>query len=369
MPSRSLGLSALLLSSVLACSPHVTAPAAPAKPEEPLPDNVVRLAAASRAFIRIEPVTAQAGAAVLRAPARVVFSEGAFAQVGAPLSGRVVEVHVKTGDRVRAGDPLITLNSPEAASVRSSLTAASAALREAKAALDRETLMLKQGVGTERDKLTAEIRFSSAQAELQRAQATTGFVGQGGGGMIVLRAPITGIILTRKATVGAAVSSGGEALVEVGDPAALWIAAEVFDRDVPQVREGQRAKVELSAFAAPLTGRVRSIGAVVSDALRTTPVRIVCEGDLAGLRPGMYGRVQLLSDEPTLTVPARAVLITEAGDTIVYVARDAQTFERRHVTIGPAIEGRVRVLAHLQAGEQIVTQGALLLDGSAQQVL
>lgn len=359
----------LILAGFIACSdPKPQAPP-DAVPPPPTPTNVVAIPASSRPFLKIQAAQVEQALPALRVPARVAFREGSYSVLAAPLAGRVTQVHVNSGDRVKTGDPLVTLSCPEASSARSALATAEAELREARAALERETNLLKQGVGTERDRLAAEIKLASEQAEYQRAAETARFVGSGQGGVVVLRAPLAGVVLSRRATMGAAVSAGGDPLVEIGDPSALWILAEVFERDLPLIRIGLRTRTELASSSKPIEGQVTSIGAVVSEGARTAPVRITCTGDVSGLRPGMFGRTQIVSDESGIALPARAVLIKEGGDTVVYVARDELHYERRKVTVGPALDGRVRILAGLATGEAVVVEGALLLDGAAEQLL
>lgn len=329
----------------------------------------MRIAQASQAFVKVQPAQVAQALPALRAPARVAFREGSYSQLSAPLAGRVTQVHAQSGSAVKAGDPLVTLDCPEAASARSALAKAEAELREARTALEREMRMLREGVGTERDRLAAEIRLASEQAEYQRALETARFVGAGQGGVVVLRAPIDGILLTRRATVGAAVTAGGEPLVEVGDPKALWIVAEVFERDLSLLRVGLPARTELGSVPHPIDGQIASIGTVVSEGMRTAPVRITVAGDVSGLRPGMFGRAQIFSDESGILLPARAVLIKEGGETVIFVRRDERTFERRRVMVSPSLEGSVRVLSGLKPGEPVVVEGALLLDGAAEQLL
>lgn len=364
-----LWLTILLSSEQLGCSRPSPSEAPGSAPPSVPPAGIVQVTPSSRAFLKTQAVQVETALPALRVPAKVAFREGSFAQLSAPLAGRVVLVHVSSGDRVKSGDPLVTLNCPEASSARSALATAEAELREAQAALERETRMLSQGVGTERDRLAAEIKLASERAEYQRALETARFVGAGQGGGVVLRSPIDGVVLSRRATVGAAVTAGGDPLVEVGDPQALWIIADVFERDLSLIRVGLRARTELASVSHPIEGQIASIGAVVSEAMRTAPVRITCAGDLAGLRPGMFGRAQIVSDEAGISLPARAVLIREGGETVVYVAQEELRFERRKVTVGPTLDGRVRVLAGLKPGEQVVIEGALMLDGAAEQLL
>ncbi len=366
-----LELWALAISTVLGCSKAPVSPPVTTEraTDASLPSGVVRVAPQSLPFLKTQAVQVETALPALRVPARVAFREGSFSQLSAPLSGRVVQVHVNSGDRVKMGDSLVTLNCPEASSARSQLATAEAELREAQAALTRETTMLAKGVGTERDRLAAEIKLASERAEYQRALETARFVGAGQGSIVILRAPLDGVILSRRTTVGAAVSAGGDPLIELGDPQALWIIADVFERDLSLIRVGLQARTELTSLAHPVEGQVISIGTVVSEAMRTAPVRIACVGDVSGLRPGMFGRAQIVSDESGIALPARAVLIREGGETVVYVGRDSLLFEQRKVIVGPALDGRVRVLSGLRPSEKVVVEGALLLDGAAEQLL
>jgi cobalt-zinc-cadmium efflux system membrane fusion protein len=360
----------LLLLCALGCSASSHASSARIAPEESrLPDGVVQVPEASRQFIQVQQVAPEKSAAVLRAPARVVFRDGAVSRLGAPFPGRVARVLVRTGDRVAAGDALLALDCPEAAAGRAAMLTAQASMREAHAALDRQVHMLEQGVGTERERLQAEKGVVEAEAELARARATARFAGDGQGSQVVVRAPIAGSVVSRNATVGAEVEPGGEPLVEIGDASELWVAADVFERDLPLIREGARALVELPSVLEPLPGRVASVGTIVDGTARTAPVRIVLDPGRDALRPGMFGRARIESPEAALALPTEAVLIKDGRQTIVYVQTGPGTFSRRPVVVAQPVEGKVLVTSGISAGDPVVVQGALLLDGAAEQLL
>jgi len=229
--------------------------------------------------------------------------------------------------------------------------------------------MLEEGVGIERDRLAAEVRVESAQAEFDRARATSSFIGEGDGAEVALRSPIAGVVLGVKASRGAAVGPGGDPLVEVGDPTALWIVADVPERELTLVAEGARASLELASLAEPLQAQVISIGSVVSSGLRTAPVRMALESSRTDLRPGMFGRVRIQTTGGGPTLPVEAVLIKDGKESVVYVEKDDVTFERRPVVVGRPVDGRVQIISGISEGERVVVRGALLLDGSAEQLL
>ncbi len=332
-------------------------------------DGLLHLSLESARYIGTEPVAADPDPLPLRLPARLEFRDGAVSEVGATMAGRVTTVRVRSGDRVKVGDPLVVVSSPDAASARTGLATALAALREARAALDRQQRMSDEGVGVARDRLAAEVRLTEAEAEADRARATANFIGDGDGATITLRAPIAGVVLAVKATPGATVAPGGEGLVEVGDPASLWVVADVPERELSLVAEGSRAVLEIASLPGTLSGRVISVGAALSNGLRTAPVRIALDARPAGMRPGMFGWARLEGTGGGPTLPVDAVLIKDGRTSVVYVAKDERTFERREVVVGRAIGGRVPVVSGLAAGERVVVRGALLLDGSAEQLL
>ena len=191
MSIRAVALALLAAACVYGVRAATTTPAEPVQrptasaASETLEDGTVKLSPGSQSFVEVQAVGGGGGSSVT-SPARVDFRDGAVAQVGVPLAGRVVTVHVKVGDHVRQGDPLLTLDCPEAASTRAGVQQTQATLREARATLDRQTRMMAEGVGVERERIAAETRVSELEAELARQQASAAFVGGGTGTTVVV---------------------------------------------------------------------------------------------------------------------------------------------------------------------------------------
>lgn len=328
-------------------------------------DERVRLSEEARRFVRAEPITTQHGVTALRAPARVAFRDGAIAEIGSPVAGRIAEVHVRLGDEVAAGAPLFTLRSPDAAATRAQLAAAQVALANALAEARRSSDMLERGVGTDRERRAADLHVAELEIELARARTAVSIVGRGRGGDVVIRAPIAGTVLERRAAIGMAVEPGGDPLVQIGDPGGIGIVAEVFDRDAAMVRVGASAEIALPSFDAPLRGRVVHVAPVVSAGLRTVPVRVELDEIPPGLRAGLFGRASIALLDEGLVLPTSAVLVRDGQRTVVYVEEEDGVFDRREVAVGPAVDGRVHVIAGLREGERVVVEGALLIDGQA----
>ncbi|HEU4731195.1 MAG TPA: efflux RND transporter periplasmic adaptor subunit, partial [Kofleriaceae bacterium] len=260
---------------VAACSPasgETVSFSAP--PSTQRPDGAVRLSRQSQPYVVTQKVALAASSPVVLAPARIAFRDGAVSQVNLPIAGRIAAVHVKTGDRVKAGDPLVTISSPDAAAARAQLATAVAEHDAAVQEVARQDTMGKSGVGVDSERVTARARLAQTEAELARAQTTVTILGGGGGPTVVLRAPIDGTVISRHATVGAVAQPGGDPLIEIGNPTSLWVVADVFERELAQVRDNAAVDIELSTRAAPVPGHVVSVGSALTGALRTAPVYI-----------------------------------------------------------------------------------------------
>ncbi|HEY4224003.1 MAG TPA: efflux RND transporter periplasmic adaptor subunit, partial [Myxococcota bacterium] len=267
------------------------------------------------------------------------------------------------------GAPLVVLSSPAAAEARAGLARAVADQNVAKESAHREHELLDNGVGRQVDVLEADARLAAADAELARAQSATAALGEGAGQELVVRAPIAGKVLARKTSVGASVQPGGDPLVVIGDASSLWVQVDVFERDLPLVQEGAPVQVELANSSTPISGTVTRVGGSIDDDMRRAPIFIALPKDTPGLTPGLSVRASFKGSGEILAVPATAVILKGGKDAVIYVQNDQGDLLPRAVSIGRAQAGTVQILSGLTAGEKIVTKGALLLDGTAEQLL
>ena len=333
----------------------------------------MRLARESRPYVTSERIALGASSPVVQAPARIAFRDGAVSQVNLPITGRIAAIHVKTGDRVRTGDPLVTISSPDAAAARAQLAAATAEHDAAVAEAARQDTMAKSGVGVDSERVTAQARLRQSEAELARTRSTVAILGAGGGPTVVLRAPIEGTVIARHATVGAVAQPGGDPLIEIGNPASLWVVADVFERELAEVHDGAAVDVVLPTRTAPVAGHVVSVGSALTGALRSAPVYIAFDDAAvaaASVRAGMFARAQIKAPAgKSIVLPAESVLIEDGKTYVVYVRTGDDLFVPRKVEVGRSIDGRVEIVSGLAPGEDVVIRGALLIEGAAEQLL
>jgi cobalt-zinc-cadmium efflux system membrane fusion protein len=325
---------------------------------------------AQRQFLAIEAVGASGTADALVLPGRVTFRPQAQSAVGAAVTGRVSAVLVRAGEVVKAGAPLLNIDSADAAAARAALDQARTRLASAENLHKRQVEMVERGVGLEFERQEAEARLKEARAEHERARQAAGLIGSGQGSRFTVRAPSNGVVMAIRVAVGASVAPGGEPLLELGDPSQLLVVAQVPESDLRRVAVGQQAEVELPAIAARLTARVESFSPRVDPESRRTQLYLALAKRTEGLRGGMLAQVTLkVAGEEGLSVPVAAVLIKGGKRRVVYVERPDGAFEEREVQTGRNRDGRVLILQGLKEGERIVVRGALLLDTQAEQLL
>jgi cobalt-zinc-cadmium efflux system membrane fusion protein len=368
-------LAAFLLLGSAGCDKKASPTQAKAKTDGAA--RYLQLPEAQKQFLAIEAAGAAQAGDVLTLPGRVTFRPQAQFAVGAAVAGRVSAVLVRAGEVVKAGAPLLTIDSADAAAARSALDQASTRLAAAENAYRRQVEMVEKGVGLELERHEAEARLKEARTEHERARSAVGLLGPGQGNRFTVRAPGEGVVMTIRAAVGAAVAPGGEALVELGDPSRLQVVAQVPESDLRRIAVGQEAEVLLPALSLRVAARVESVSPRVDPESRRMQLFLGLtrqpgqpENAAAGLRAGMLAQVSVrAATESDVTVPVSAVLIKDGKRRVVYVERADGAFEAREVQTGRNRDGRVVILQGLKAGERIVVRGALLLDTQAEQLL
>ena len=363
-----LSLSVLALA---ACGKSSEQAATGASPAQPAASRDLKLPESSRKFLVIEPAGASDSAFERTYFGRTAFRPKALSAVTPLFAGRVASVSVEPGQAVKAGTTLFVIDSPDVLALRSGLAQARLKLQLAEEVLARQTEMVKRGVGLEVERFEADMKAREARSELERAERNAALAGAGEGTKVYVRSPVAGIVVTVKATAGASVQAGGEPLVEVGDPKALWVVADVPEGETDLVAKATRAEVAIAALNVRLPGRVAGIAPKSDAETRRTPFYVELEGRPDSLRAGLLARVTVsgATGQAELTLPVTAVLLKEGGRRIVYVEDAAGRFLARDVELGDERGGRVRVLKGLQPGERVVMRGALLVDREAEQLL
>lgn len=295
-----------------------------------------------------------------------------YAEVGAPVTARVVRLLAVPGQNVRAGQVLAEAQSTDLGRARAEHDAAEARVKLARSALERKRALADRIV-PRREVQEAEADLSSARAELRAASATLRALGAvatrgGDASRLPLVAPIAGTVLERNIALGQMVDPEHVAF-RIGDLASLWLVAHAFERDAVRVAVGAPARITLAAYPGQaFIGRVTYVGRQVEAASRTIPVRIELANPQQVLRPGMSANAWLqvsTAGQNVVAVPVSA-LQRVRDQWVVFVPKNERTFEIRTVGRGRDLQGEVEILSGLQPGETVVVDGAFLLKAEAE---
>lgn len=332
------------------------------------PDRSVVLTDAGAAYVRIEKARPATSGRALSFAGRVTFDERKVARLGPAVGGRVAKVWVVTGDPVKKGDALLTIHAADVASAQAQVAQAKNAKALAERITERARTLQKEGAGTEAEVQQAETALAQARNEEQRAVAALAAIGGANGSSeYVLRSPADGTVIERNVAVGAAVSTAGEKpLITVGDLSTVWVVAEIFEQDLAPVKVGAEATIQVLALKRrTYTGTISKMTSIVDPLTRAAQARIELDNSDGALKPGMSARVFVRgSGAGAVEIPASA-LVARRDQFFVFVRQADGSFIEREVAVADQHGEHATVTNGLEPDNEIVTEGAILLDVEA----
>jgi membrane fusion protein, heavy metal efflux system len=342
----------------------------------PAPPGEVRFepGAPQLAFLSVDTVRPRSEKSIAILPAQLVMDEDHTVRVASPVTGRVLTLEAQAGDHVAPGQALARIASSDVGQAQSDLARATAALAVSTAAWERARDLYDHHVVALKDLQQSESDEAQARAERDRALARVQLLGATPTGVdqqFILRAPLGGAVVDRQANPGEEVRpDNAQPLFTITSLDTLWLAVNVFQRDLAAVHMGQRVVFTTDAVSGRrFLATVRYVSGTLDPDTRTALVRAVVPNPDARLRPLVYGEARLYapSNEAVLVVPTEA-LVTRGSDTVVFVQLAPGRFVRRTVTIGADDGETAEVRNGVTSGELVVTHGALLLAAEADRV-
>ena len=315
------------------------------------------------------------------------------AVIASRVMAPVVNVHVRAGDRVRLGAPLVTLDAREMRASTSRASAALASAEEAARAAESDTraaeaalrlarvtheriaslFATRSATAQELDQAVAALAVAEAQVAAGQQRLAAANAGRDaarasaevveiGATYAVLTAPFDGIVAERTVDPGS-LAAPGAALLTLEDAAAFRLDVQLDEARAALIRAGQAVEVMLAPRGTWTTAHVSEIARLDSGS-HSFVVKVDLPGD-ASLRSGLFGRVRFPGPaRRTLVVPTTAIL--RRGQLAMTFAVDSDSVARiRALTIGTASDGRTEILAGLHQGDRIVVEPpAGLSDGA-----
>lgn len=319
------------------------------------------------------------------------------ATVSAKVMGYVREVQVDAGDRVHAGQSLITIDSRDLdaglrrsqaglneaksamSEVDSAISAAGAQLELAQATFRRMTDLHDKNSITEQefDEASARLRMAEANVEMAQSKKSqlTEKIQQAQEAVASaeimksyaeITAPFEGTV-TNKMVEPGNLTAPGAPLLTIEQAGSYRLEARVEESRLPSIRTGDEVEVELDALSETLTARVSEIVPAIDASSRAFLVRINLP-NRPNLRSGLFGRARFAMGEQSAVVVPEDAVVSRGQVRLVYAIEGGHA-RGRLVTLGQTRDGMVEVLSGLAGGERIVSPASLAMtDGSPVEV-
>ena len=307
----------------------------------------------------------------------VDFDNDQATSVLAPFGGPVAKLLVNPGDQVKAGDPLAEVDSPDFAAAISAYRKTLATAQTLRRVADMDKDLIQHNGVAQREEEQAQTDAANAEADRDAALQTlvslnldpqvikdlqAGRPGSRPGGRI--NSPIAGTVVEKLITPGELLTAGTTPCFTVADLSRVWVMTQIFGSDLASVSLGDAAEIETGIATNRFSGTVDNISALVDPGTRSVMVRVVVENPGDFLKKQMYVRVKIQArrESTGLLVPVAAVLRDDVNLPFVYVVQPDGSFARRHVTLGYRAGDQYDIPDGLQAGDQIVVDGAIFVQ-------
>ena len=281
--------------------------------------------------------------------------------VPARVSGRTESINFSSGEFVKQGQVLMTLFSPDFVAAKEEYLQA---LKQSKTPTgtadpsDFANLAQMARKRLETMGLTTEDIQGLSESTAKES-------------MLTIHSPRNGVIMAKGAALGNLVNVG-DTLFTIGDLSHVWFTGDLYPEDLPKIKKNQKVIINVEGLNKPVFGKLSFISPLVDPVTRSIKIRALMDNPNGYLRQDMYVQGSVtLSEKKALLIPDTAVVRSPEGD-VVYKRLDPQTvemnppslqFKKIPVKVSAMQGGMAAISDGLQEGDEVVSQGALLLDG------
>ena len=309
----------------------------------------------------------------LRLTGTVAYNAFRTTPVISPVSGPVSRVVVVPGQRVRRGDPMLYVASPDYSQLRTNYLKAKDASALAEKALARAKDLYEHKAISEQGLEQAQSAAVQASSDLASAQAALKVLGVTDldelanappSFEVPVRAPIDGEVVEQDVAVGQLLQPGTTQCFLISDTSSVWVLVNVYEKDLPFVRAGDPVTIQTDAYPDRFQGRISYVAASLDPNTRTLQARIDTSNPRGKLKKDMYvvAMVKAGTIANAIALPDAAILRDSENQPFVYAATSSNQFGRRAVTLGESLNGQTEITSGVKAGDQVVGDGGLFLQ-------
>jgi cobalt-zinc-cadmium efflux system membrane fusion protein len=332
------------------------------------------------AGIQVEAVSRHTLARTLAATGQVGLDRYREVHLSPRVEGKVVRLVKLLGDRVRAGEPVIYLDSLPLGEAVATFLELKAERDLATAEMARVAALRAEGIAAEKREIEAQATLARVEARLDTAEEQLHLYGmtqpqidelaphhEHSHSIFALTSPIDGEVIALHATLGEQVGPES-ATAQIADLSSVWVEAAVYERDLGSLTLGSEAWVSVAAYPDErFPGRLEFIARTVDEETRTTGGRIVVANPDHRLLPGMFANVeiQIGQGQPVVAIPRQAIQ-RDGDEAICFVEKRTGHYQRREVVTGETGPAYAEIQSGLAEGERVVTRGAFILKSEAE---
>ena len=323
----------------------------------------------------VQVVTVQASklTRTLRLTGAVAYNAFSTTPVITQVGGPVAKILVVPGDRVKRGQPLLEVSSPDYSLLLAAYLKARDTFRVADKNYERAQDLFAHHAIADRDLLQAESDRIQAQADLSAAQEGMRILGipkpedlekSPISAQIPLLAPIGGEIVERLVSPGQVMQAGTTQAFTISDMSTVWVMANIYQGDLAYVKDGDPATITTDSYPDKFSGKISFISPALDPNTRTLQARIVVDNPGGKLKKDMYcvATVTAGTISNAIAVPDSSILRDDENQPFVYLASNSNQFGRRPVDIGQTENGQTQVLKGLSPGDKVAANGSLFLQ-------
>jgi cobalt-zinc-cadmium efflux system membrane fusion protein len=327
------------------------------------------------AHIQIVPAEKGPLPRTLRLSGAVAYDAFETTPVFAAIGGPVHEILVAPGQVVRAGQPLLTVTSPDYSAARSAYIKARDSYSLADKLYTRAQDLFAHGAIAEADLQQAESNRTQAHADMESSADALHALGIKDPEALIknpslstaetpVPAPVAGEVVERLVGPGQLLQGGVTQCFTISNTNTVWVLVNVYQSDLPYVKAGNIVEINTESYPEIFHGKISFIASALDPNTRTLQARIVTDNPGKKLKRDMYvtATVNAGSIPDAITVPDAAVLRDTENQPFVYVQTSDNQFARRLVTLGMSGKGRVQIATGLKEGERVAANCSLFLQ-------
>lgn len=358
------------------------------------PSDVVQISTESQkdVGIAVEPVAVRSLQGSLSATGVVSEDPARVAHIRTLARGLIERIFARLGDRVSTGDRLVEYDNIELGLAIGEYQGAQAELRRSLTDLEVKTKilarsreMLKAGAVAQTTHDLREAEVKDAEARVAGTRATVSKIaeqirrfGWTDGDLAklsseqptsshtmshsILKAPFAGVVTSLHA-VGSEVVEQGTELLAITDMSALWVLADVYEKDLSQIRTGQAVRVRVGSYPREtFAGKITYVADVIDPKTRTAKVRCLVGNERGLLKLAMFATVEIPVGQtsPILAAPSSSIQQID-GKAVVFVRKSEGEFQKREVQTGVEAAGYTEIRSGIKAGEVVASRGSFVV--------